>query len=460
MISFVIRTSVRRNRRQVATMRTSSLAVLLLLFCGCSPGIAPSPSTDTVATTSSRPAAESPSNEDAPQPRPDHIFIAAFEASTRVKSRADYVCDGTDDHVDIQAAIDSLPEQSGEQFGVSGGTVELSAGSFRLGGSIHCQDKVVNLLGNGMSSTELTLQDGIHDDVVVVGTGTKQGLPSGRIAQLSINGNGEKQEKGSGIRVFAGLRLTIEEVRVSNCKETGVFLQGTSVEIRPAIGTIENCHIDYNRKHGVHIGAGIEGWILQGNRINDNGTHGKPYHGVYIEAIHGKVESGPAGAANAFIIANNVLWQNRSVQICINGGGHGGAHIVISGNVMLSSPLENIKLYAGTHLVSVTGNSIHSASESAIGAAPHITLEDASYCTISANVFSSASHGLPSPAMIKAGAKPGKLVAVPGPSGILIETGGSNHNRFVGNTIAGQVTTVTLVGADSVSDRKVTAKKK
>ena len=56
--------------------------------------------------------------------------------------------------------------------------------------------------------------------------------------------------------------------------------------------------------------------------------------------------------------------------------------------------------------------------------------------------------------MIEAGAEPGKLVAVPGPSGILIEKGLSNHNRFVGNTIAGEVTGVTLVGADSLSDRK------
>ena len=448
-------------------MKASLLVLLLLLTTpGCGPATGPAiPSTGTPVSATVISAPEMPDSapglgQGASQPGPANLFIAATGAPGRIKSRADYVCDGTDDHVEIQAAIDSLPEHSGESFAVSGGTVELSAGSFHLGAAVHCHDRVVNLVGAGMSSTQLILQDETHDDVVVVGSGTKQGWPSGRIAQLSINGNGEKQEKGSGIRVFAGLRLTIDEVRVSNCKETGVFLQGTSVEIRPAIGTIENCHIGYNRKHGVHIGAGIEGWILRGNRINDNGTHGKPYHGVYIEAIHGKVESGPAGAANAFIIANNVLWQNRSVQICINGGGHGGAHIVISGNVMLSSPLENIKLYAGTHLVSITGNSIHSASESAIGAAPHITLEDASYCTISANVFSSPSRGLPSPAMIKAGAQPGKLVAVPGPSGILIETGGSNHNRFVGNTIAGQVTGVTLVGADSVSDRKVTAKKK
>ena len=383
------------------------------------------------------------------------LLVAAAGSSTAVKKRAHYVCDGQDDHLQIQAAIDALSNQTGARFDVSGGVVELSTGAFHLGAAIHCRDKVVSLIGAGMGSSELTLQDGVNDDILVVGTGTKQGWQSGRIAHLSLNGNGESQTRGSGIRVLAGLRLSIEDIHVYDCKETGIFLQGLSAVVRPAIGTIENCHIGYNQKHGIHIGAGIEGWILRGNRINDNGTHGQPYHGVYIEAIHGKVESGPAGAANAFIIANNVLWQNRAVQICINGGGYGGAHIVITGNVMLSSPLENIKLYAGTHLVSITGNSIHSASESQIGAAPHITLADASHCTISANVFSSPSRGLPSPAMIAAGAEPGKVVAVPGPAGILIEKGSANHNRFIGNTIAGKVTDVILVGADSASDHRL-----
>ena len=447
-------------------MKALPLVLLFLAILGCDPAMEPPSSTTQtfgLATVAAAPRAQDSVEGvggGTPRSGPANLFIAAAGSSDRVKSRADYVCDGTADHLEIQAAIDSLPGQSAGRFGVSGGTVELSAGSFRLGAAVHCHDKVVNLIGAGMSSTELALQDGVHDDVVVVGTGRNQGWPSGRIAKLSLTGNGERQEKGSGIRVVAGLRLTIEQVRVSDCKETGIFLQGSSVEVRPAIGTIEDCHIGYNRKHGVHIGAGIEGWIIRGNRIHDNGTHGQPYHGVYVEAIHGKVESGPAGASNAFVIANNVLWQNLSVQICVNGGGYGGAHIVITGNVMLSSPLENIKLYAGTHLVSVTGNSIHSASESAIGAAPHISLEDANHCTISANVFSSPSRGFPSPAMIEAGAEPGKLVDVPGPSGILIETGRSNYNRFSGNTIAGEVAGVTLVGADSVSDLTVTAKKK
>ncbi|MEE3371333.1 MAG: right-handed parallel beta-helix repeat-containing protein [Planctomycetota bacterium] len=438
--------------------KASLLALLLLLSSGCSSHsehAMPAAAKELVAT----PVHSTVSTQQvAGQTRAGSatLLVAAAASSTAVKRRANYICDGQDDHLQIQAAIDALSNQTGARFDVSGGVVELSAGAFHLGAAIHCRDKVVSLIGAGMGSSELALQDGVNDDILVVGTGTKQGWQSGRIAHLSLNGNGEAQARGSGIRVLAGLRLAIEDVHVYDCKETGIFLQGLSAVVRPAIGTIENCHIGYNQKHGIHIGAGIEGWIIRGNRINDNGTHGQPYHGVYIEAIHGKVESGPAGAANAFIIANNVLWQNRAVQICINGGGHGGAHIVITGNVILSSPLENIKLSAGTHLVSITGNSIHSASESQIGAAPHITLENASHCTISANVFSSPSRGLPSPAMIAAGAEPGKVVPVPGPAGILIEKGSANHNRFIGNTIAGEVTDVILVGANSASDHEVT----
>ena len=113
------------------------------------------------------------------------LFVAAASSSTAAKMRANYVCDGQDDHLQIQAAIDALSNQTGARFDVSGGVVELSAGAFHLGAAIHCRDKVVSLIGAGMGSSELALQDGVNDDILVVGTGTKQGWQSGRIAHLS-----------------------------------------------------------------------------------------------------------------------------------------------------------------------------------------------------------------------------------------------------------------------------------
>ena len=48
-------------------------------------------------------------------------FVVAASDSKN-KEKADYVCDGVDDQVEIQAAIDALP--------VSGGKISLSEGFF------------------------------------------------------------------------------------------------------------------------------------------------------------------------------------------------------------------------------------------------------------------------------------------------------------------------------------------
>ena len=56
------------------------------------------------------------------------IVIAAGDSSPMARSRADIVCDGIDDQVEIQAAFDALP---------SGGTVALLEGTFNCAGSIY-----------------------------------------------------------------------------------------------------------------------------------------------------------------------------------------------------------------------------------------------------------------------------------------------------------------------------------
>ena len=52
------------------------------------------------------------------------LVVAASDSPTKSKAQADYVCDGTADDVQIQAAIDALP--------AAGGTVKLSEGTFTI----------------------------------------------------------------------------------------------------------------------------------------------------------------------------------------------------------------------------------------------------------------------------------------------------------------------------------------
>ena len=393
------------------------------------------------------------------------ITIAASDSLPQSKANATYVCDGTDDNVEIQAAIDSLPEAKGKEtwHSIGGGSIQLLEGTFNIGATIKFYDKPVSLLGTGRYSTSLMLQKEVNADMLLIGTGKAQGIPAGRLAHMTLNGQSVFQTKGSGIRMKSGDMVVIEHVRVYDFKEHGIFLDGTSPAIRPCVGTIENCRIEYNKKHGIYFGPGSEGWMIKGNWIGDNGTTGEAYHGIFIQSLYGVPAEAkqPGGASNSYMIIGNLIWQNRCTQISIDGG----AHIMITGNMILSSPYENIKLYGGAHLITITDNAIHSANEFGKGA-PHITLGEsptsiARHVVISGNVFSTPSRGLPSTQMAEAGvAEAGSGdVTMPQPPAILIEKPGSDYNRFIGNVIDGEVTNVILVGAHSSTDNLEEVKK-
>jgi len=69
------------------------------------------------------------------------LLIAASDAGAAAIKKADYVCDGTDDDVQIQAAIDALP--------AIGGTIQLSAGTFNLTAPITFPAKPLCFTGSG-----------------------------------------------------------------------------------------------------------------------------------------------------------------------------------------------------------------------------------------------------------------------------------------------------------------------
>ncbi len=75
------------------------------------------------------------------------VVVAAGDSSAADKAGAAYVCDGVNDHVEIQAAFDALPS--------SGGTVALTQGTFNCAGSIY-PDANTMLRGEGVLSTNLS----------------------------------------------------------------------------------------------------------------------------------------------------------------------------------------------------------------------------------------------------------------------------------------------------------------
>jgi hypothetical protein len=73
------------------------------------------------------------------------ITVAASDAPSRVRKRADYECDGAADEVEIQAALDALPD--------SGGIVHLLSGNYYIQKASVELDEGQYIIGEGMGGT-------------------------------------------------------------------------------------------------------------------------------------------------------------------------------------------------------------------------------------------------------------------------------------------------------------------
>lgn len=88
---------------------------------------------------------------------PGAKYVASASAPAREKARADYVCDGTADQVQIQAAVDAAKAEGG-------GIVQLSGGTFNLAGTVTISGNAdednadtVTLCGIGAQATTLSM---------------------------------------------------------------------------------------------------------------------------------------------------------------------------------------------------------------------------------------------------------------------------------------------------------------
>jgi hypothetical protein len=78
------------------------------------------------------------------------IVVAASDSSAKSKAQADYVCDGTDDDVEINAAIQALP--------ATGGSIKFLEGHYYLGAEI-LVNRSADLICASFNSTIFTLEN-------------------------------------------------------------------------------------------------------------------------------------------------------------------------------------------------------------------------------------------------------------------------------------------------------------
>lgn len=238
------------------------------------------------------------------------LLVAASDAATAVKDKADFVCDGTADDVQIQAAIDAAKA-------AGGGIVQLSSGHFSLAATLTITGNTdednadtLTLCGTGAQATTLTMAsntNGIHltdwamaniHDLGVVVAGSGSCITSAAV----ISGNEVSFWHSS----FRNLRL--------NASFIGTYTGWGMDLAMPWRSTFENIEIEGTRN---------------GMRLSNQGTvqnaGDNTFTRMFIEIV------GTGGTAIHISSPSNNMNQNNFNMVEIGANGTGCTGILIDG---------------------------------------------------------------------------------------------------------------------------------
>lgn len=155
--------------------------------------------------------------------------VAASNASTQMRAQADYLCDGTADEVQINAALAALP--------ASGGTVLLSEGTFTLAAPVATTATKQTLRGMGMEATTLraVANGGAPINAVLV----QMYHDDCGLADMTVDGNRLNQTPSVpnqyGAQASAA-RALIFRVRFANAGQFGLVVLATATG-----GVVRDC---------------------------------------------------------------------------------------------------------------------------------------------------------------------------------------------------------------------------
>lgn len=143
------------------------------------------------------------------------VVVAASGASSKSKAAADYTCDGTDDHAEINTAI-------GDVTAAGGGTVWLTEGEFHPSASIELETGV-HLRGQGREATLLTLANTSDVDVITNADrgSAEAGVSDIAVSSLTVDGNAADQDQSE--EVYTGEHYYLACIRLANVDGGFVF---------------------------------------------------------------------------------------------------------------------------------------------------------------------------------------------------------------------------------------------
>jgi parallel beta-helix repeat protein len=258
-------------------------------------------------------------------------------------SRADYICDGTNDQEEINRAINSLP--------ANGGAVYLLEGTYNISGSISFTASGKSLIGAG-SATVLRFASGSNINII-----NATGVSNILIAQLMIDGNNKTGINTNGIYFDSVTYSKIDKVWVKNMKYMGIYLNnssnnnisGNNVQSNGFAGIYLNNSSNNNTISGNNAQSNLQHGILLSNSSSNNTISGNNFLSNSVEGIILSVSS------SNNTISGNIVWSSGYYGISIN---YSSNNNTVSGNIVGSSTYFGINLFESCNNNTVIGNNV------------------------------------------------------------------------------------------------------
>lgn len=370
----------------------------------------------------------------APTGRGATYVVATSDAPTLVKTQATYVCDGTADDVQIQAALDAA---------VSGDSVLVIGNTGSLAATVNVTNNGVTLISYG---TTLTATANMTTDMIYV-TGDNV-----TVRGFTLNGNRAVRtaDLGDGISADNVTRAVIAENHVFNIPKWGISLiSGTSYShvIDNTVDNATHNNIILEDQTTIHN-------TVSGNSLYNAGSdgidlfHGASYNTIFGNSIYNATSTGIYIHSETLGLATETAYSNAIIGNTIMTATDGiklqdAKNHAITGNTIKTVSSTGINLFTNSTGASVTGNNIDTAAYGILDNAGTATITGNNIRTISVIGFSPFGNTLFSSNVLEDNA-----------NGVNI---GKANNTIEGNIIKGSTTEGIYFQGGAVSDNNVIA---
>lgn len=274
------------------------------------------------------------------------IYVGSSELSDEQKLSCDYICDGVDDQIEINQAIDSLPD--------SGGEIHLSRGIFNISNPISIKKRIklvgegkgITLDRNNVNNGGTTLLSELTGDCIILieKSDTLSDIKGITLSDFQIVGAGINVENNycNGINVMTYTDcFTLERIAICHC------FYGLFVDQSATVDDISITNCDFQRDTcGIYIYG--QGWQTRiENNIFWDMSGRQATSGIVLSAGKNIVNGNYFGVSSLVSQGRTVAWifAKNAVSLLCNGN---------SFSRCTSSP---IRVEAGGQFASISGNS-------------------------------------------------------------------------------------------------------